>query len=157
MDFKQTCRNRKGRIFMAIEKAVEFLQEMRADDSFREKLKDLKAQTEEKILEAYAETAKKTGLDLTIEELKEAAQSLGKQIEQSTDAAAEDIRKLDDEDLENVAGGALWRGDDSEIDGHELFCILTYHGAEWSLENNEWCHSNYMTEAQYWEVKNRKK
>ena len=76
--------------------------------------------------------ANESGYDVTMEELTEAER------EYKRDKAAETDEKLSFDDLEGVAGGGLWTGDDAP-DGHEMGCAISYHGTDWQIENNIWC------------------
>ena len=41
--------------------------------------------------------------------------------------------------LMGPTGGFLWGSDDSRIDGHELYCALTWHDLDWCKKHDDWC------------------
>ena len=77
-----------------------------------------------------------SGYDVTMEELIEAEK------ESKRDKATETDKKLSFDDLEAVAGGAAWWGEDAS-DGHEMGCDICYHKRGYSEENDEWCMSRF--------------
>ncbi len=136
---------------MAMEQAAQFLQEMRTNEKIKERLGDLSEITDEK--RAYgllADAAKNAGFEVTEEELEEAVKARQQELLQQAGEVSESIQSLKVEDLDQVAGGYWWAADDSPIDGHELFCLLTYHGIEWSKENDDWCTKNYIFKDWYY-------
>ncbi|MBO6301816.1 MAG: Nif11-like leader peptide family natural product precursor [Ruminiclostridium sp.] len=80
--------------------------------------------------------ANESGYDVTIEELIEAEK------EGRKSKAAQTDEKLSFDDLEGVAGGSMWRGDDAP-DGHEIGCKLCYHGIDWCSEHDTWCSNRF--------------
>ena len=60
------------------------------------------------------------------------------------------LQELDVNELDQVEGGYWWAADDSPIDGHELFCILSWHDIDWSKEHDDWCTSNYIFKEMYY-------
>ncbi|MBO6301813.1 MAG: hypothetical protein J6N15_05195 [Ruminiclostridium sp.] len=77
-----------------------------------------------------------SGYDVTLEELIEAEKENRKAKAAQTDA------KLSIDELEDVAGGKAWNGEDAP-DGHELGCLIFYHHSGYSKENEVWCKDNY--------------
>lgn len=73
--------------------------------------------TNEKDLETIANIAQKLGYDVKIEDLK--------------NAKIDNLKKgeLNDEELDNISGGAFWLGPNAP-DGHEVGCWLLYY-ASW--------------------------
>ena len=60
-------------------------------------------------------------------------------------AKGEENMELSVNDLDQVAGGDFWTGDDAP-DGHEMGCFITYH-QWWTCEENKWwCHNYYYGE-----------
>ena len=85
---------------MSVEKANEFLlalKEKGADEAWAAKAAE--AKTEEEKFALAADMAKEMGYDLTAEDVREALTGLGK--------AENDLVKLDDDAVENVAGGGI--------------------------------------------------
>ncbi len=56
--------------------------------------------------------------------------------------------KLSVDELDAVAGGAVWQGEDAP-DGHELGCGVSYHDYDYQKENNIWCQESYYCEQNY--------
>ena len=79
-----------------------------------------------------------SGYDVTLDELIEADREYKAETAAKTDAARDEL-SLDE--LESAAGGDFWVNDNGK-DGHELFCIVSYHGWEYSREENDWCTRN---------------
>lgn len=128
-------------------KAENLLKELFTNELVREYIKDKEVRTEEQALELFREAAAAAGMHVTAEELKEAFLYRNQKVKKHTEAASDEIKKLDPEDLDHAAGGVLWQYDDSRLDGHELFCAWTFHDAEWSLFNDDWCTSNHYFSA----------
>ncbi len=85
---------------MSIEKAKEFidaLKEKGADEAWAKKAAEAKSEEEKFAL--AADMAKEMGYDLTAEDVREALTGLGK--------GENDLVKLDDDAVENVAGGGI--------------------------------------------------
>ena len=83
-----------------------------------------------------AEMVKKAveaGYDVTLEEMTEAEKEFRAELAQKSD-------ELTAEELEAAAGG-LYDDllNDDAPDGHELFCIASYHDTGYSEDNNIWC------------------
>ena len=79
--------------------------------------------------------AAELGHDVTEEELLAAEAKL-------RGPADSEVVELDLADMDKVAGGAYWYGDDAP-DGHEMGCDLFYHGYEYSVETGNWCTNEY--------------
>ena len=56
--------------------------------------------------------------------------------------------KLSVDELDAVAGGAVWQGEDAP-DGHELGCGVSYHDYDYQKENNIWCHESYYCSGEF--------
>ena len=76
-----------------------------------------------------------SGYDVTLDELIEADHEYRQETAGKTDAASTELSL---EELETVSGGEFWVNDDGK-DGHELFCLSSYHGWDYSREKNDWC------------------
>ncbi|MBR2737413.1 MAG: hypothetical protein IKD88_01685 [Lachnospiraceae bacterium] len=71
--------------------------------------------------EEAAAVAAEAGFDVTAEELAQAEQELKKELPQAEEPVA-----LDEKDLDQVAGGMFFFGDEAP-DGHELGCFAFYY------------------------------
>ena len=116
---------------MAIEQARKFFEQVQADE-------DLRARTQQADLAEGVGIAAELGLEVTADELLEVTNEL----RAARGASAESPVELEDSELDKVAGGAYWEGEDAP-DGHEMGCVWFYHGKAWQRENNIWCHSAY--------------
>lgn len=108
---------------MALENEKKFLEKMMADDVLHAKV--------EAAPDQIAGIAAEAGFDINLADLEKAAKELRY-------ASAPQIKELRKEEMDQVAGGVLWFGDDAP-DGHEMGCVVAYHGYNWSVENNTWC------------------
>lgn len=115
---------------MKPEKAKEFLELVIKDETLRSRLA-------EKGPDEAAAIARELGFDVTAEELTQAEKELRKLPQD-----CENPEQLSPDDLDTVAGGGLWRGEDAP-DGHEMGCNLTYHGYDWSRSTGNWCVNMY--------------
>ena len=119
---------------MSMENAKEFLKKAISDEALRERL-------QEKSPEQAAAAAAELGFDLTAEEL------LAAEAELRSEMAAKPV-ELSPEDMDRAAGGIWWCSEDAP-DGHELGCVITYHGKGWARENKVWCKDNYYCYAHF--------
>ena len=87
--------------------------------------------------------AGEAGYDVTMEELIEAEKESRKA------KAAQTDDKLSLDDLEGVAGGYHWTGEDAP-DGHEMGCELCYHKGGWAKENDTWCSKTFYCTKNSW-------
>ena len=114
---------------MAREDAKRLLQDILADET---KL----AQLQEKSLGEAAEVARSLGYDVTEEEV-------AAELEEYRSIQAEQPVELIEDELDKVAGGIFGEGEIAP-DGHEMGCILSWHGKSWARDNREWCDHNYF-------------
>ena len=114
---------------MSMENAKKLINELQSSDEMKAKIEGI---TDPKDL---LKAANEAGYDVTLEELIEADREF-----RATHAAK---TELSQEELEAVAGGELWRGDDAS-DGHEFYCKLSYHEKEYQFETEEWCLRIYL-------------
>ena len=112
---------------MSIEEAKRFLEQVKADEQLQKRMSELKPDEVEKF-------AKELGFDVTGEDLEKALRQLRQTEEQP--------RELNPDELDNVAGGECWQGEDGP-DGHELGCFITYHGYNYQYDNKIWCKHYY--------------
>ena len=97
---------------MSKESAIKFLRELKTN----EKAKDLmqgreRPKTKEDAIKAYAEIAKELGEDISPEDFAQALEELEAEIHQKTKAVSADMQELEDDDVENVAGGTIECGE----------------------------------------------
>ena len=96
---------------MSVEKAREFLKaldEKSNYDALEAKVEARGAKGEECEIEAAVEMARELGYDVTGEEIVEALQTMKTRQREKTEKAVEDLEALDDDSLEDVAGGIHW-------------------------------------------------
>lgn len=113
---------------MSKKNSKEFLKKAISDEALREQL-------QEKSPEQAAAAAEEMGFELTAEEL------LAAEAELRREMAAKPV-EMSLEEMDRAAGGILWCAEDAP-DGHELGCVITYHGKSWARENKVWCKDNY--------------
>lgn len=75
------------------------------------------------------------GYDVTLDELIEADSEHRKMIAEKTDSTSDELSA---DELASASGGEMWICDEGK-DGHELFCLSSYHGWDYSREHNDWC------------------
>lgn len=93
---------------MATDKVSAFLKQLRTDPRAGKLLGgEAEPGNEEALLSAYAQAAKKLGYDLTEAELLEAIREKAQACRDKAEAAAETIRALSDEDVEDVSAGSI--------------------------------------------------
>lgn len=119
---------------MKLEKAKAFLELVIKDETLRSRLA-------EKEPDEAAAIAKELGFDVTAEELTQAGNELRRRPNN-----CETPEPLSPDDLDAVAGGYFFRGEDAP-DGHEMGCVLPYHGYDWSRSTGNWCKSEYYCVA----------
>ena len=91
---------------MSKENAKQFLNEFRNNKEAMELLKGYpKAKTQDESIRQIAEVAGKMGIQVTVEEMSEAANELRAERKAQTDASVNKMQKLNDTDLKNVDGG----------------------------------------------------
>ena len=99
---------------MSKEKAKQFVKEYRDNEEAVKIMKQFpEPKTDEEAISCFVEVAGKIGLQITEEEMAEAARELKEERKTKTDASTHDIKELDIDDLEDVAGGIYY------IDGGE--------------------------------------
>jgi hypothetical protein len=99
---------------MSKENAKQFLSEYKNNKEATDLLKEYpKAKTADEFIRQIADVAGKLGVQITAEEMLEAANELKKEREAQTDASVKKVQKLNDTDLENVDGGFYYLKSDS--------------------------------------------
>ena len=97
-----------GRNDTAISKetAIRFLRELRTNEKAKELLQGReRPKNKDDAIKAYAEVAKELGEDISAEDITQALEEIEAEIHQKTKAVSADMVELEDDDLEDVAGG----------------------------------------------------
>ena len=111
---------------MSKESAVKFLRGLRTNEKAKELLQGReKPKSKEDVIKAYVEVAAELGERISEEDLAAAMEALEAEIHQKTEAAASEMKELNDDEVDNVAGG-------------EKGCVNDYEG---------WCWLNDMCYA----------
>ena len=94
---------------MSKESAIRFLRELGTNEKAQKLLQSKEApKSKDDIIKAYAEVATELGEELSPEDVAIAVEEIETEIRQKTKAASSDIAELEDEDVEDVAGGEGW-------------------------------------------------
>ena len=115
---------------MSKEAAIKLITEFQTNEELKTKIAGI--EDPEQMLKAAVEA----GYDVTMQDLTDAEKALRAAQAERTD------EKLSFEDLESVAGGQWWSGEDAP-DGHEMGCEWFYHHEPWQYEKYIWCSNNY--------------
>ena len=126
---------------MALENAKKFLEQAMKDEALR-------ARVSEKEPEEVAAIAGELGFEVTAAELTQAELALRR-----ASAKGEENMELSVNDLDQVAGGDFWAGDDAP-DGHEMGCAISWHHYTYQKENNIWCNMSYYCDGKHQEAPN---
>lgn len=111
---------------MSKESAVKFLRGLRTNEKAKELLQGReKPKSKEDVIKAYVEVAAELGERISAEDLAAAMEALEAEIHQKTEAAASEMKELNDDEVYNVAGG-------------EKKCRNDYEGWCWL---NDMCHA----------------
>ena len=125
---------------MSMEKLTALLDAVRTDPRAKELLKDAaEPKSEEEMIRLCADIAPKLGFDITEDEIRA---GIAEMVRERMEKTAADMEKLPEDELKNAAGGACWTGDEAP-DGHEMGCLIAYHGWQWSHDNDIWCRESY--------------
>ena len=106
---------------MSRESAVRFLKEMVTNEQAKKLLQAKAPKNAEESLKAYVEIAAELGQEISEEDFAAAREELEAEIRQNSENASKEMMELDDEDVEDVAGGT--RGRPLEWCGSNFFCI----------------------------------
>ena len=91
---------------MTTEKALEILKEMKKDSKAKELFEGMgKISSLDEMAAALAQIAGKLGYGITAEDIREAVEQEEAKRKANTDEVVADMEALNDDDLENVAGG----------------------------------------------------
>ena len=94
---------------MSAEKTLELLKKLKEDPKAKELLNGLKKPVSaDDVITCYAQIAAKLGYDITAEEIREVVNQEEARRKSETEKIASDIKALNDDDVENVAGGGGW-------------------------------------------------
>ena len=113
---------------MSKETAKKLIAELQTNNELKAKIKDISDPAE------LAAKAVEMGYDVTLDELVEAEKKFKTEKAKKT--------RLSVEELEAVAGGMVWHGEDAP-DGHEMGCVVSYHDYDYQEEAGIWCEDNY--------------
>ncbi|MBO6229768.1 MAG: Nif11-like leader peptide family natural product precursor [Ruminiclostridium sp.] len=116
---------------MSKESAKKLITELQTNEELKAKIAGITDIAE------LAKKAVEAGYDVTEAELIEVEK------EQRAAQAAKTDEKLSLDDLDAVAGGVLWNGDDAP-DGHEMGCFWIYYNYDQCLGRDWWCSRNYF-------------
>ena len=112
---------------MAREQTIEFLKLLETDEALLDRVR-------EKSPDEVAEIAHGLSFDITGEELEAAIKEL-----KAERARQHKPKALSVDQLDRVVGGAFGDGETAP-DGHEMGCMLSWHGNEWQEKNKIYCH-----------------
>ena len=97
---------------MSKESAIKFLRELRTNEKAKELLQGMeRPKNRDDAIKAYAEIAKELGEDISPEDFAQALEEIEAEIHQKTEAVSADMVELEDDDVENVAGGTIECGE----------------------------------------------
>ena len=97
---------------MSKENAKEFLKEYRNNEEAMKILAQFpQPKSPDEAIAQLIETAGKLGIRITEEDMAKAGQELKEELKAKTDAAADDLQALDDDDLAETAGGVYYFAD----------------------------------------------
>ncbi len=113
---------------MSKETAKKLIAELQTNNELKAKIKDISDPAE------LAAKAVEMGYDVTLDELVEAEKKFKTEKAKKT--------RLSVEELETVAGGMVWQGEDAP-DGHEMGCAVSYHDYYYQKDTGTWCKDNY--------------
>lgn len=121
---------------MAKEQAIEFLKLLETDEALHEQIR-------EKTLNEVAEIARGLSFDITEDDLNTAIMEFkeerAKQLE---------LESLPADKLDRVAGGMFFDGEDAP-DGHEMGCLISYHGDKWQEKNKTYCQKQNLCDKHF--------
>ena len=123
---------------MSKESAKKLISELQTNEELKAKIAGITDPAE------LTKKAVEAGYDVTEAELIEAEK------EQRAAQAAKTDEKLSLDDLEAAAGGELWEGETAP-DGHEMGCMVSFHGKEYQRTNNIPCHNEYYCSVAHWD------
>ena len=125
---------------MSKESAIRFLRELGTNEKAQKLLQSKEApKSKDDIIKAYAEVATELGEELSPEDVAIAVEEIETEIRQKTKAASSDIAELEDEDVEDVAGG------DGGWCWSDYWCVMFWNSpCVGSSEKNSRCFTNEL-------------
>ena len=97
---------------MSKESAIKFLRELKINEKAKELLQGReRPKNRDDAIKAYAEVAKELGEDISAEDITQALKEIEAEIHHKTEAVSADMVELEDDDVENVAGGTIECGE----------------------------------------------
>ena len=91
---------------MSKESAIKFLRELKTNEKAKELLQGReRPKSKDDAIKAYVEIAAELGEDISPEDITQALEEIEAEIHQKTKAVSADMVELEDDDLEDVAGG----------------------------------------------------
>ena len=123
---------------MALDNAKKFIEDLQNDEKLKASFADITAP------EDIVRIASSAGYDFDEEELQAAEKECRQALAVKADEA---MKELSSSELDGIAGGG-WFGVETAPDGHDMGCLVTYHGEDWSNENDTWCDDAYFCNRQ---------
>ncbi len=117
--------------------AMDFINELRTNVELYDRSLEIGS------VDEMVEFAREAGYNVTAEDLVGAETEARRLLSDESDKAVNMVT-LSSEELSSVAGGEFFTGEEAS-DGHEMGCILAYHGKhfEEACVSNFYCMSNY--------------
>ena len=122
---------------MSLTTAKKLIEELQTNEELRAKTEGITDPAE------MVKKAVEAGYDVTLEEMLNAEREYRAEQAAKTD---EQSIELTADELESVAGGQLFIGDNAP-DGSEIGCIACYHGKQYSIENDVWCTGSWIEDG----------
>ena len=112
---------------MSAEKTLELLKKLKEDPKAKDLLDGLKnTASADDVISCYAQIAAKLGYDITAEEIREVVNQEEARRKSETEKIASDMKALNDDDVEDVTGGASrYQWDETWYEG----CKFTHDGS----------------------------
>ena len=93
---------------MSKESAIKFLRELKTNEKAKELLQGReRPKSKDEAIKAYVEIAAELGEDISPEDFARALEEIEAEIHQKTESVSADMQELEDDDVEDVAGGGV--------------------------------------------------
>ena len=124
---------------MSAEKTLELLKKLKEDPKAKELLDGLKnTASADDVITCYAQIAAKLGYDITAEEIREVVNQEEARRKSETKKATSDIQALNDDDVENVAGGVYWnKASEMTRPGTLNIIYVREEGCRWDFTDDD--------------------